>query len=148
MSHELAALYSKKLLALAADIPHLGQLEKPQITIFKRAPLCGSSVSIDLEICDGKIVRFAQNVKACALGQASAAILGQNVIGRSFLEIKAAHAQLEGFLCHNGPAPEHPFDGFETLLPARDFKNRHASILLAISATLEAFEQAHEITPS
>jgi len=37
-----------------------------------------------------------------------------------------------------GPAPDAPFDGLAVLAPARDYKNRHASIMLAFDATLEA----------
>ena len=39
-----------------------------------------------------------------------------------------------------GPVPDAPFDGLEVMLPAREFRNRHASILLALDATVEALE--------
>jgi NifU-like protein involved in Fe-S cluster formation len=45
-------------------------------------------------------------------------------------------------LKENGPVPPPPFDGFEVLQPAREYKNRHASILLSIEATCEAAEKA------
>jgi NifU-like protein involved in Fe-S cluster formation len=40
------------------------------------------------------------------------------------------------------PVPDAPFEGFEALLPAREFRNRHASILLAVQAASEAARQA------
>lgn len=144
MSTELAKLYSGKLLALAADIPHLGRLDTPQASVRERAPLCGSTITVDLDVVDGKVARFAQDVKACALGQASAAVVGQNVIGATYPEISRAREELTAFLRENGPVPSPPFDGFEALLPARDYKNRHASILLSITATQKAFEAAME----
>jgi len=140
-SSDLIKLYSSRLLALAADIPHLGRLSSPQASIRKRSPLCGSTVTVDMDMTDGHVSRFGQEVKACALGQAAAAILGAAVIGRTRPELDRAAAQLEAMLKQGGPVPDAPFDGFEALLPARDYKNRHASILLAVQAAAEAARQ-------
>ncbi len=95
---DLVKLYSGRILALAADIPHLGRLPAPQGTARKRSPLCGSTVTVDLSLQDGRIAEFAQDVKACALGQASAAILGGVVIGRTLPELEAAREQLRAML--------------------------------------------------
>lgn len=139
---DLIKLYSTRILALAADIPHLGRLSAPQGTARRRSPLCGSTVTADVVVKDGRVADFAQDVKACALGQASAAILGQAVIGRSLPELHAARDALQAMLKNAGPVPAAPFLAYETLLPARDYKNRHASILLALEAVCEAMETA------
>ncbi|MEM6438293.1 MAG: iron-sulfur cluster assembly scaffold protein [Pseudomonadota bacterium] len=139
---DLISLYSKRILALAADIPHAGRLEAPQATARKRSPLCGSTVTVDLSMEDGRVAAFGQEVKACALGQASAAVLGAGVIGRAREEIAAARDQLKAMLKAGGPVPEAPFEGYEALSPAKDYKNRHASILLSLDATLAAMEEA------
>ncbi len=139
---DLIKLYSGRILELAADIPHLGRLPNPQGTARKRSPLCGSTVTVDVELKDGRIAAFAQDVKACALGQAAASVLGRVAIGRSGAEIVAARDALRAMLKDAGPVPAAPFDGFEVLIPARDYKNRHASILLAIEATAEAIANA------
>jgi len=138
---DLIKLYSARILSLAADIPYLDRLSNPDATVKKRAPLCGSTVTVDVRIADGKVIEFGQDVKACALGQASAAVVGEAMIGRSCGEIKTARDQLKAMLTSDGPVPDAPFDGLEVLLPAREFKNRHASILLALEATLEAMQQ-------
>lgn len=138
---DLIKLYSGRILALATDIPHHTRLEGPQATVKKRAPLCGSTVTVDLSIEDGRIVAFGQDVKACALGQAAAAVTGAAVIGRTLPEMQTARDQMRTMLKNNGPVPAAPFEGFEVLEPARDYKNRHASILLSLDATVEAFEQ-------
>ncbi|MDZ4136725.1 MAG: iron-sulfur cluster assembly scaffold protein [Paracoccaceae bacterium] len=135
---DLIKLYSGRILALAADIPHLGRLPNPQASVRKRSPLCGSTVTVDLGMQDGRVVAFAQDVKACALGQASAAIVGGAVLGRTVAELEAARDALRLMLTDGGPVPAAPFDGFEVLTPAREYKNRHASILLAIDAASEA----------
>jgi NifU-like protein involved in Fe-S cluster formation len=139
---DLIKLYSSRILGLAADIPHLGRLAAPQGTARRRSPLCGSTVTADVVVKEGRVVEFAQDVKACALGQASAAVLGQVVLGRSLAELQAARDALRAMLKDQGPVPAAPFQGYEVLLPARDYKNRHASILLALEAVCDAIETA------
>lgn len=139
---DLIKLYSARILGLAADIPHHGRLAAPQGTARRRSPLCGSTVTADVMVKDGRIAAFAQDVKACALGQASAAVLGAVVIGRTLPELHAARDGLRAMLKGDGPVPAAPFEGYEVLLPARDYTNRHASILLPLEAICEAMEAA------
>ncbi|CAN1525975.1 IscU NifU homolog involved in Fe-S cluster formation [Paracoccaceae bacterium] len=139
---DLIKLYSTRILALAADIPLLGRLSAPDGTARRRSPLCGSTVTADVVVKNGRVAEFAQDVKACALGQASAALLGQVVMGRSLAELQAARDALSDMLRGGGPVPAAPFNGYEVLIPAKDYKNRHASILLALEAVCEAMEAA------
>ncbi|MBO9473320.1 MULTISPECIES: iron-sulfur cluster assembly scaffold protein [unclassified Shimia] len=142
---DLIKLYSGQILQLAASIPHTDRLPEPDATVKKRSPLCGSTVTVDVTVTDGVISAFGQDVKACALGQAAASVVGANVIGRSRVEIEGARDALKEMLKQDGPTPAAPFDGLEVLRPARDYKNRHASILLALEATAEAFEAAEQV---
>lgn len=139
---DLIKLYSGRILALAADIPHHGRLDGPQASVRKRSPLCGSTVTVDLDVTDGRVSRFGQDVKACALGQAAAAVLGGAIMGRTPAELGHAATELQAMLTAGGPVPAAPFDGFEALIPAREFRNRHASILLAVQAAAEAAAEA------
>ncbi len=135
---DLIKLYSGQILALAADIPHLDRLAAPDATVKKRSPLCGSTVTVDITMKDGKIDSFGQDVKACALGQAAASVVGAQAVGRTPQEIETARDQLKAMLKQGGPEPDAPFDGLKVLLPARDYKNRHASIMLTLDALVEA----------
>lgn len=137
---DLMQLYSRRILALASDIPHLGQLPQPTGSALKRSPQCGSSVTAHVRMQDGHIADFAQEVRACALGQASAGVLGRSVLGRSRDEIARVRDELQAMLKQDGPAPQAPFEELEALLPAREFPNRHASILLAWEALLGAID--------
>ncbi len=142
--NDLIKLYSGQILQLAAAIPHTDRLTSPDATVKKRSPLCGSTVTVDIVVRDGRVTDFGQDVKACALGQAAAAVVGANVIGRNREEIETARDALKAMLRQDGPAPAAPFDGLQVLRPARDYKNRHASILLSLEATAEAMEHAEQ----
>jgi len=142
---DLIKLYSTRILGLAADIPNRDRLSAPDATAKRRSPLCGSTVTVDITVEDGKITEFGQDVKACALGQAAAAIVGGNVIGHNESEIQKGRDELLAMLKSGGPAPSAPFDGLEVLAPAAEYKNRHMSIMLAFDATLEALAAARDV---
>lgn len=135
---DLIKLYSARILALAADMPLTDRLETPDATAKKRAPLCGSTVTVDLTLGNGQITGYGQDVKACALGQAAAAVVGAGILGSTPAQIQSGRDQLLDMLKNDGPVPSAPFSDFEVLTPARDYKNRHASIMLAFDATLDA----------
>ena len=139
---DLIKLYSGRILELAASIPHQGRLPAPMGSAKKRSPLCGSTITADVVVEEGRVSQFAQDVKACALGQASASILGRVVLGRRRAELEAARDALRAMLKEGGAVPAAPFDGYEVLIPAREYKNRHASILLALDAVCEAMALA------
>ena len=138
-------LYSSKILGLAANMPLAGRLAAPQASAEKIAKLCGSRIVVDLDLTDGLVSAFAQEVQACALGQASAAVLGSQVIGASLEEIKAARDALRAMLKDHGPAPTGRFADLAVLEVVRDYPARHASTLLAFEAALSAAEQARNL---
>jgi NifU-like protein involved in Fe-S cluster formation len=141
---DLIKLYSGRILELAADIPHLGRLPAPEGSAKRRSPLCGSTVTVDVTMADHHVKTFAQDVKACALGQAAASVVGRALPGRTLAEVERARDQLRAMLKDDGPVPAAPFDGLEVLLPARGYKNRHASILLPLEAAADAIAEAEK----
>ena len=138
-------LYSSKILTLAANMPRAGRLDAPDASSEKISKLCGSRVLVDLKLQDGQVTDFAQEVKACALGQAAAAVLGANVIGARVDEIESARDQLRAMLKAGGPAPEGRFVDLRALEPVKDYPARHASTLLAFEAALEAARTAQSL---
>jgi NifU-like protein involved in Fe-S cluster formation len=135
-------LYSGKILALVANMPRAGRLAAPQGSSEKVAKLCGSRIVVDVAVEDGRVADFAQEVQACALGQAAAAVLGANVIGASLDEIEAAREGLRAMLKSGGPAPAGRFSDLVVLAPVKDYPARHASTLLAFEAAAEAVRRA------
>ncbi|MFQ1700822.1 iron-sulfur cluster assembly scaffold protein [Loktanella agnita] len=138
--NDMIKLYSGRILALAADMPRTARLGSPSASAKKRSPLCGSTVTVDVVLTDGIITDYGQDVKACALGQAAAAVVGAHIVGTTPAQVQQGRDQLFAMLKSDGPAPDAPFDGLEVLQPAKDYKNRHASIMLAFDATLDALE--------
>ena len=139
-------LYSARLLKLAANMPRLGRLPAPDASSEKISKLCGSRVVVDVSVEGDRVVDFAQDVKACALGQASAAVLGANVVGASLSEIEMARDQFRAMLKAGAQAPEGRFSDLSMLAPVKDYPARHTSTLLAFEAAAEAVRRAVERT--
>jgi NifU-like protein involved in Fe-S cluster formation len=133
-----AALYNRDILRLAAAIPHLGRLEHPHASVEKSSPVCGSRVTVDISLDgEGRIAALGQEVKACALGQASAALMGAHAEGRTGEELADARDALAAFLRGERDDPG-AWPGLILFAEARRFPARHASILLAFEAAAEA----------
>lgn len=136
------ALYNRDVLRLAVSIPHHGRLERPQASVEKRSPLCGSRVAVDVVLDEaGRVAELGQEVKACALGQASAALMGAHAIGRDEAELAAARDALAAFLAGDREDPGE-WPGLGLFSEARAFKARHKSILLPFEAVAEAASAA------
>lgn len=142
-------LYSAKILKLAANMPGAGRLDAPQGSATRVAKLCGSRVTVDIALDDqGRVIEFAQDVKACALGQASAAVLGAHVLGADLGEIEMARGALRAMLQDGGEPPVGRFSDLAMLEPVKAYPARHASTMLAFEAAVEAVEQAQTRTSS
>jgi NifU-like protein involved in Fe-S cluster formation len=139
---DLIKLYSGRILELAADVPLTEPLAHPDATARRRSPLCGSTVTVAVTLRDGHVSGYSQDVRACALGQAAAAVTGAAIIGCTEAQVIRARDQLRAMLTEGGPVPDAPFAELGVLLPAREFRNRHASILLALEAAVEAIAAA------
>lgn len=135
-------LYNTRILRLAASVPH-ARLETPHASVMRVSPVCGSRVTVDVDLDDdGRVSRFGQEVRACALGQASAALLGEHIVGRSAGELAQARDGLAAFMKGEAEAAPADWPGLDVFAPARPHKARHASILLAFDAAAAAADQA------
>ena len=142
-------LYSARILSLAANLPHSGRLSAPDGTGERVAKLCGSKAIVDVVLdADGRIADFAQDVKACALGQAAAGVLGESVIGATSQDIADARDATLAMLKSGGDGPTGRFEGLRALKLVAGYPARHASTMVALEATLDAVRQAalHERT--
>lgn len=136
-------LYSARILSLAANLPHSGRLASPEGSAERVAKLCGSKAIVDVALDDaGRISDFAQAVKACALGQAAAGVVGESIIGASAQEITEARDAMLAMLKSGGEGPVGRFEGLRVLKQVADYPARHASTMVALEATLDAVNQA------
>jgi len=136
-------LYSARILKLAGNLPHSGRLAAPEGTGERVAKLCGSKAVVDVALDGtGRISAFAQDVKACALGQAAAGVLGEAVIGASLDELVSARDAMTAMLKAGGEGPTGRFEGLRALKQVADYPARHASTMVAVEATLDAVRAA------
>lgn len=133
-----APLYNAEILRLAASIPFQARLDAPMASVEKRSPVCGSRVTVDVDLDDeGRVAATGMLVRACALGQASAALMAAHAVGRDAGELAAARDQLTAWLAgERADVPDWP--GLELFLPALPHRARHPSIRLAFEAVAEA----------
>jgi NifU-like protein involved in Fe-S cluster formation len=133
-------IYNNRVLELAADIPRLGRLAHPDATATAHSRLCGSTVTVDLSLSDGRVSDFAHDVRACALGQASSSLMARHIIGATPAELVALRETMVRMLKANGPPPAGKWAELAVLEPVRDYKARHASTLLTFDAVVQALE--------
>lgn len=136
-----ATLYNADILRLATSIPHQTRLDHPQATVARRSPVCGSRVTVDIVLVDGRLAEIGQEVRACALGQASAALMAEHAIGRTPAELAEARDALTAFLAGERGDPG-SWPGLAIFAPAVPHSARHPSIRLAFEAVAEAAERA------
>jgi len=143
----LNALYNEKILNFAAHIGQTERLASPDATVTHHSPLCGSRITVDLQLdAEGRVAAYGQQVRACALGQAAASILGQHIVGQDTATLRQLVGVMRSMLKENGPPPGAEFAGgafsdLEVLVPVREHKARHNAVLLPFEAAVKAIDQ-------
>lgn len=138
---DLSDLYSARIMELAANIPAAKRLEAPDATASAHSKLCGSTISVDLKMDGNRVADFGQTVKACLLGQASASVMGSNIVGSTEAELRQVAEEMRRMLKENGPPPSGRWADLAVLEPVREVKGRHASTLLVFEAVLRALDE-------
>lgn len=138
----LELLYNAEILALAEAPGLTDRLDAPQATVQRTSPLCGSRIELDLSLgADGRVSAYGQTVKACTLGKAAAGIMARHVVGATPAELRTTLDAVRAMLKAGEPAPQDGWSELRILEPAREFKSRHGSVLLAFEAVVEALDQ-------
>lgn len=137
----LSDIYNTRILELAASIPLTVRLASPDASATAHSKLCGSTITVDLVLRDGKVAEYGQTVKACLLGQAAASIMGQQIVGSTPAELRAVAASMRAMLKEGGEPPAGRWAELAVLQPVKDFKARHASTLLVFDAVERALDE-------
>ena len=139
----LSDIYNSRILELAGNLPRVGRLPSPDGSATAHSKLCGSTVTVDVTLDPaGRVVDFAHDVKACALGQASSSIMASRVVGADAIELRTLRDTMRAMLTAGGAPPGGRWADCAVLEPVRDYKARHASTLLTFDATVDAVERA------
>ena len=137
---DLSSLYNDRILELAARIPPAKRLDRPDATASAHSKLCGSTIAVDLRMNGDRVAEFGQTVKACLLGQASASIMSEHIVGSSEAELRAVAGEMRRMLKENGPPPQGKWADLAVLEPVREVKARHTSTLLVFEAVERALD--------
>lgn len=137
-------IYSQQLLTLADSLPPSERLASPDASAWVRSRLCGSEVTVDLKLDGERVSDFAQEVKACKLGTASAAVMARHVVGSSVTELRQLRETMRAMLREGGPPPTGKWAELEALLPARRIRSRHPSIMLTFDAVNKALDEIQQ----
>lgn len=134
-------LYNEKILELASSISKVGRIENAEFSSEAVSRLCGSKVTVDLEIDNNKILGFSHIVKACALGQASSSVMANNIIGTDIDELLNLKLIMKRMLKEGGSPPNGKWSELKVLEPVREYKGRHSSVLLIFDAVEDCINQ-------
>lgn len=134
-------LYTPELLGLAVSLADFPFDDSLSLRGSARSRSCGSALDAGFVMDgEGRVERLGLRVRACAVGQAAAAIFAQGARGVSLAEIEAAHSEVAAWLAEVGETPAWP--GIEALREARAFPGRHGAIMLPWSAALDALSSS------
>lgn len=138
---DLDDIYNQRIFELAAAMPRAVPLDRPDAAARAHSKLCGSTVEVEIKLDSNRIADFGQSVKACLLGQASAAIVGREIVGTSEAEFRAVADAMRRMLKEGGPRPEGRWADLGLLEPVKDYPHRHASTLLVFEAVERALDE-------
>lgn len=137
-------LYSPALLSLAIELASFPLNDRLTLRQEERSRTCGSTILLGLSTAaDGMVDAVGMQVSACAVGQASAAIMARGIVGSTPQTVFQAHEQILHWLAGEGGLPQWP--GFAALEAARDYAGRHGALLLPWKAAAAALSK---VTPT
>ena len=131
-------LYTLDILRLATETGRWPLLSDADFSAERRAPLCGSSLKLDLAVdAAGRISAVGMQPQSCAMGQASASLFARHALGLRAEDIIAAHDALAAWLTGASDTPP-DWPEVDQLAPARAYPARHGAILLPFAAARAA----------
>lgn len=133
-------LYHDAIVAQARAATRAGRLEGADASATLDNPLCGDRVTIDVKLERGRIADIAHRVRGCLLCEAAASAIGTDAIGKTAGDVETAGDSVRRML-EDGDATV-PWPAFEVFAPVREYRSRHACVLLPLEALREALSGA------
>jgi len=135
----MSELYNTDILRLTTRIPHQSRLEAPDATVVKTSRICGSRLTADAVVQKGVITAFGQEVKACALGQAAAAIVGEHAVGLTESELLDIAERFRAMVKTGDINFPEKWSKLALLVPVKDHPGRHGSVMLPFEVLEQVF---------
>lgn len=138
---DLEDIYTERVLELSANMPRTMRLADSHASASAHSKLCGSRITVDLKMSGDVVTDYGQDVRACLLGQTSASVVGRNIVGTTSAELREVAAQMRAMLKEEGAPPSGRWADLAILEMVRDYKARHASVLLVFDAVEQAIRE-------
>jgi nitrogen fixation protein NifU and related proteins len=81
-------LYREAILDHYKHPRHKGHLNDPDVHYHDTNPFCGDEITIELKVENGVVVNAAFDGRGCAISQASASMMMEEIIGMSVEDLK------------------------------------------------------------
>ncbi|MBI3957939.1 MAG: SUF system NifU family Fe-S cluster assembly protein [Chloroflexi bacterium] len=65
-----------------------GHIDAPDIHYHDTNPFCGDEITIELKVADGVVVDAAFDGRGCAISQASASMIMEEIVGMTVTDLK------------------------------------------------------------
>lgn len=122
-------LYTPDLLSLATQLARFPLSDEFSFWAQERSRTCGSTIELGVAHDRlGLVSGVGLKVSACAIGQASAAIMAMHLVGTKADQAITMEPAIAAWLVGEGTLPDWP--GFDALAPALPHKGRHDALIL------------------
>ncbi|NBB26539.1 iron-sulfur cluster assembly scaffold protein [Porphyrobacter sp. SLTP] len=131
------------MLGLATELAAFPLDDTLPLRADARSRSCGSVIALGLALAEnGHVGQIGMTVSACAIGQASAALLARSAVGADPARIVDTMSTLTTWLAGESGLPDWP--GLDVLSPALPHAGRHGALLLPWKAACEALSSGAE----
>ncbi len=82
-------LYREAILDYYKHPRHKGHLDNPDVQYHDHNPFCGDEITVELKVENGVVIDAAFDGHGCAISQATASMLMEEIIGKPLEDLKA-----------------------------------------------------------
>jgi len=141
MIDQLDELYREVILDHFKSSSHRGPLPGAQITAEGNNPLCGDELTFHLKLDDGRVGKARFEGKGCAISQAAASMLSQQLEEKTFDEIQRIIEAMKGLMQGQDPDPSLDLGDLESLAGVRKFPVRVKCAALSWNIVEQGLEE-------
>ena len=141
MVEQLDELYREVILDHFKNPTHSGQLPGAQIAVEGANPLCGDELTFHLAMKNGHLTQVRFHGTGCAISQAAASMLAQQIEGKSIEETKRTIETMNTLMQGQEPDPAVDLGDLEALAGVRKFPVRIKCAALSWNVVEQGLEE-------